>query len=331
VTFAVLAAVCVIAAITAAVVAVLGAQDDREQAERAVRKSRPAALRVLSGGQPFVAFRVLNRDDSANYTRFAVASLTDEGPGRALPAGPSCVRLTFRAGAGVCLGQPGPTTFPVIALDGALKETRRLALAGIPSRSRISPDGRYAGITAFITGHSYAQPGQFSTAATIVDLRTGKVAGDLERDFKVTVDGKVMSARDRNFWGVTFAADNDTFYATAATGGKTWLIRGSVAKRTAHAIHSNAECPSLSPDGKRIAFKKAVGGPGVWRFTVLDLASGRETRLSEKRSIDDQLEWLDDDHLLYALADTSYVVAADGSGTPDVFMHSADSPAVVRP
>ena len=64
---------------------------------------------------------------------------------------------------------------------------------------------------------------------------------------------------------------------------------------------------------------------------MLDLASGRETPLAEPRSIDDQLEWLDDAHVLYGVDNTTFVLPADGSGTPAVFLANADSPAVVRP
>jgi hypothetical protein len=208
----------------------------------------------------------------------------------------------------------------------------RYTIAGVPSRTRISPDGRFAGVTAFLTGHSYAQPGQFSTAATIIDLRAGKVVGDLEKDFKVFDDGKLIGARDRNYWGLTFADDGDTFYATVATGmTNTWLIKGSIKAKRAETIHANVECPSLSPDGTRIGYKKAVGhDPTVWRFTVLDLETGRETPTAETRPIDDQVEWLDDQHLLYRDGETTWVVNADGSGEPRLWMKASDSPAIVR-
>jgi hypothetical protein len=63
---------------------------------------------------------------------------------------------------------------------------------------------------------------------------------------------------------------------------------------------------------------------------VLDLASGRETPLAETRSVDDQVEWLDDGRILYGLQGDIWVVPADGSGTPQVYLADALSPAVVR-
>jgi sucrose-6-phosphate hydrolase SacC (GH32 family) len=194
----------------------------------------------------------------------------------------------------------------------------------------VSPNGRWGGVTAFLVGHAYAAPGQFSTAATIIDLRTGKVVGDLEKNFRVYRDGKLVTARDRNYWGLTFAADGDTFYATLAAHGQTWLIKGSIRARTAHTIHANVECPSLSPDGTRIGYKKAVShDPTVWRFTVLDLATGHETPLSETRSVDDQLAWLDNSHLIYGDKTREWVVDADGSGRPQPWLAAADSATVV--
>ncbi len=45
-----------------------------------------------------------------------------------------------------------------------------------------------------------------------------------------------------------------------------------------------------------------VDGRVFWQLQVLDLAGGKEAQLSEKRSIDDQLEWLDDGNVLYSVA-----------------------------
>jgi len=258
----------------------------------------------------------------------SIAAVHDGVAGPAVLAGPTCARVAFGAGEGLCLDSLG-TSMSVNVLDRRLNVVHQIQLAGVPSRARISPDGRWGGVTSFVVGHAYAAPGTFSTATTIIDMRTGKAVADLEKDFTVTNGGKVADERNRNFWGLTFAADGDTFYATLASGAKTWLIKGSISKRRAQTIHENVECPSLSPDGTRIGYKKAIShNPTKWRFTVLDLATGKETPLSETRSVDDQLAWLDDGHLLYSDGDRTWVVSADGSGRPRVWMPGTDSPTV---
>ena len=91
--------------------------------------------------------------------------------------------------------------------------------------SRAAPasrtDGSLVATTAFVTGHSYATVG-FSTE-TVIRTADGESLGNLE-DFALIVDGAPLAAVDRNFWGVTFV-DDETFYATAASGG-TDLARG---------------------------------------------------------------------------------------------------------
>lgn len=59
--------------------------------------------------------------------------------------------------------------------------------------------------------------------------------------------------------------------------------------------------------------------------------------LAETRSVDDQVQWLDDSTLLYALSrDDAEVtsdiwqIPADGTGRPAILVPQAASPAVVR-
>ena len=85
--------------------------------------------------------------------------------------------------------------------------------------------------------------------------------------------------------------------------------------------------------GTRLAFKKRGDGDCVsprWRFPTLDLATVAETPLAETRSIDDQIEWLDDERVLYGDGKDLWVMPADGSGQPRRFMSAAVSPVVVR-
>jgi Tol biopolymer transport system component len=192
----------------------------------------------------------------------------------------------------------------------------------------VSPDGRYGAVTFFVVGHSYATPGSFSTQTTIIDLASKKKIVNIER-FRVTKDGKEFDSPDFNFWGVTFAKNSDRFYATLSSRGKTYLVVASVRDRTARVLREGVECPSLSPDGTRIAFKKRIGDGARWRLYVLDLATLQDHPLAETRSVDDQAEWLDDGHVLYGLDEAVWLVRADGTGLPRRLLMSADSPAVV--
>jgi hypothetical protein len=252
--------------------------------------------------------------------------------GRASATPLNCDRVYFAAGRGICVarGSGFAAGYQAMVFGSDLRVRHKVAVNGVPSRARVSPDGRYGMVTMFVTGHSYATSGAFSTETTLIDLQRGERIAQLE-EFTVSHGEKQVTAVDRNFWGVTFARDSDRFYATLATGGKTYLIEGSVSERTAHVIHENVECPSLSPDGTRIAYKRRGGSnKRPWRLTVLDLATMRETPLAELRSIDDQAEWLDDGTVLYGIDGEVWKVPADGGGRPSRFLARAESPAVVR-
>ena len=57
---------------------------------------------------------------------------------------------------------------------------------------------------------------------------------------------------------------------------------------------------------------------------------------AESRYVDDQVEWLDNDHVLYAIqrpssaASDVWVAPTDGSGPSRLFLSEASSPIVVR-
>lgn len=227
------------------------------------------------------------------------------------------------------------TTYEADSFGGDFGLRRSFQLPGAPSRTRVSPNGNFAVSTVFVTGDSY-NSGGFSTRTTVYDLGAGKVAGDLE-DFAVEKDGQPFKKTDFNFWGVTFAADSDRFFATVASSGVPYLIEGSVAQQRARVIKEIAECPSVSPDGTRVAFKFRMieGGRFRWSLHVYDLASKRETIVNEPRTVDDQVEWLDNSALLYALPRAGgesdvWVAPADGTGKPQLLISNASSPCVIR-
>ncbi|WP_250002932.1 hypothetical protein [Actinoplanes sp. M2I2] len=325
------------------VVAGLGAGGFVWNERQGQARTRAAAPVVAQGGdltslraRPHLVFRSTALGDG--YGKVAVVPLSaPDGPRTFTPA--SCERVHATAGDAVCLfaDRGLVTTYHSRLLDSSWRPARELPLTGLPSRARLSRDGSLVATTTFVHGDSYADPGQFSTR-TVVTRTDGDVVGDLEK-FQLVVDGKVVKAADRNLWGVTFA-DDDKFYATAASGGRTWLVEGSLRRRTVSALHADVECPSLSPDGTRIAYKKHGDlAPGRWRLAVHDLRTGEETLLAETRSVDDQAEWLDDTTVLYGLPRTAgngaatsdvWRVPADGGGRPEVLVPDAWSPAVVR-
>ncbi|GGU95798.1 PD40 domain-containing protein [Kitasatospora aureofaciens] len=256
---------------------------------------------------------------------------------RTAASAPTCLRFHAAAGTGICLQavyglvQDG---YRAVVLDAALHEVRHYDLAGIPTRARVSPSGHLVAWTVFLSGDSYAG-GSFSTRTSVLDTRTWTLQENLEDD-AVTLDGAPYRSPDVNVWGVTFA-DDERFYATVATGGRTYLAAGDVTRRTLTTVHGNVECPSLSPDGTRIAYKKRVPGlpdDAPWRLYVLDLRTMAESATAEQRDVDDQALWLDGRTLAYALPGDDgtdvWSVPADGSGAPALLVHAALAPAVVR-
>ena len=321
-----LAGICV-AALVASVAFVVRGERSEESIAAPVPSMGSGAVRPLAADGTMV-FRNLDRKQPSLYGFTASAPLRD--PAARVTAGLPCSRVYFAGGRGLCLEPAGALVKQrVTIVDRRFRPLGGVTLQGVPSRARVSPDGRYGSVTFFVYGHSYATPGNFSTQTTIIDLVKRKKLADIER-FHVTKDGRTFDSPDFNFWGVTFAPNSDRFYATLATRGKTYLVEGSVSGRTARVLRDGVECPSVSPDGKHIAFKKRVGEAGHWRLHVLDVATLRDHPLAETRSVDDQAEWLDDEQVLYGVDDAIWVVRADGSGAPRRLLESADSPAVVR-
>jgi hypothetical protein len=337
VAFAVIASLCVGLACLYAVYAVR-----RESAETTPSGIRvvasPAQRDAIPGGD-----RVLFRNTALGqgYGKVVVARVGDESGAR-FPTELVCDRVDFAGGTGACLEADRGvfTSYRVLIFDEHFNVRHRVGLGGIPSRTRVAPNGRLAAVTVFVSGHSYSA-GSFSTLTTLIDTATGAVIADLEQ-FVVTRNNTPFKAADFNFWGVTFAADSNTFYATLGTGREQLLIRGDAATRTAVVLRAGVECPAMSPDGTRLAFKRrgTEGGVFGWRLATLDLQTLTDRLVpGELRSIDDQVEWLDASHLLYGVSDeesglggTSVWKVDVDNGTPAaVWLRGAYSPSVSKP
>jgi hypothetical protein len=248
----------------------------------------------------------------------------------------ACARVHAAGGKAVCLrpDDTSPGTFALDVLGSDLTVERTLPLNGVPTRARISADGRVAAWTVFVSGDSYTSSG-FSTRSGILDLATGVLSTSLE-DFRVADGGsRRPPPRDANFWGVSFADDDNTFYATMSTGEHFYLVQGDFATETLRILADGVECPSLSPDGTRLVYKHRLPDR-TWRLEVYDLETGRRTRLTETANVDDQGSWLDNRTLAYSKVDPGtgkvgvWTVPADGAGTPAELAADAESPSAPR-
>jgi hypothetical protein len=277
--------------------------------------------------------RLLFRSTAAGSSgRVATVSRADAGGVRTVGS-LACNRVYAAAGRGICLRPDGPlATYQLAVLDDHLRVTDTYPLVGVPNRARVSPNGHVLAWTVFVTGDSY-NGGRFSTRVGMLNVATGETVDTLET-YAVTVDGRPYRSVDLNFWGVTFADDRH-FYATMSTAGHRYLVAGDITTQTVRTIADNVECPSLSPDHTRIAFKEAVGGNPArgWRLTVLDLATLRRSHLAETRSVDDQAAWYDNDTVMYGIrrdrSSDVWSVPADGTGTPRMLIPDAESPAAL--
>jgi len=321
------------AAIMLASCVLIGMHQSDARVPQAAPASRAEDLAAMAA-RPHVLFR--DTTSGANFGRLTMTSL-DSPNGERRWAGVTCQRLSFAGGRGLCLHlQRGVfNSYTALLLDQDLKAGASIKLEGLPSRTRASADGRVGAVTVFVVGDSYAAA--FSTRTTLIDLASGDQIGELE-EFSTWRDGARFRAVDFNFWGVTFARDGNLFYAALRTRGLTFLVRGDLALRKLTVVRENVECPALSPDNRLLAYKKRVGpSPDSWRLHVLDLQTNVERMVAaETRYIDDQVEWLDDRHLLYAVPRRTttisdvWMAAIDGAEPARIFLPQAESPIVVR-
>lgn len=283
--------------------------------------------------------RIVFRDTEPGDDFGRVASVALGAPaGERTSTRLSCERVYATRATLSCMSKTGidPVGYRETLYEPDGTETHYWPLPGVPSRTRLSADSTLAAWTAFVAGESYANV-KFSTQTEIAEVH-GTDYGPLST-FTFLVDAKPYAALDLNFWGVTFASDDNRFYATAASAGHTWLVRGNLRGRSLVAVRDGVECPSLSPDGTRVAYKKNLGTLDAprWTLAVADLATETEKQLPLTGDVDDQAEWLDGSTLLFGRPSTGaqgdsdiYAVPADGSAPETLLIRHASSPAVVR-
>jgi len=324
----------VVAAVALASAAVLFAAVAQRVAARSPGATpHPPAVPAIAAS-PHLLFRHTGLD--ASYSAMSLAPL--ERPSARVATSLECDRVSFGDGRGICLQSDRGvfTTYRAVIFDRNFAKIGTLKLEGSPSRTRVSPDGRVGAVTVFLAGHGYNATG-FSTRTSLIDMSTGEELGDLEQ-FTAWRDGARYTARDINLWGVTFGQNSNVFFATLGSQNKNYLVRGDLGLRKLTFVHNDVECPSLSPDEKSIVFKRRMAPrPGAWRLYLLDVKSMTDRPLdAESRYVDDQVEWLDNDHVLYAIqrpssaASDVWVAPTDGGGPSRLFLSEASSPIVVR-
>ncbi len=249
--------------------------------------------------------------------------------------GLACTRLDLNDFGGICLANDGGLGGSArgFILDAALEPQKSFGL-NRPSRAAVSPDGSVVVWTGFTLGHSYLAEGEFATITQLISVERS-LGANLESDF-ATFDGELRNENpDRNYWGVTFV-DNDHFYATMGSEGTTSIVEGRISNSRIDVRFENASCPEISPDGSTIVAKEQRGDQ--FRLIAIDVATGDRRDLGETMMVDDQVEFLDGDTILYAKVNEAEGTAAQPvfdiwaldlapGSTPRLVVPFADSPA----
>lgn len=246
-----------------------------------------------------------------------------------------CSRLDLNEAVGICLSATAGLggSGRGLLLDPGLNPSLRFAV-NLPSRAAVSPDGSVVAWTGFSLGHSYLAPGEFATTTQLISVDRS-IGANLEQVFSMYRGDDLLTDVDMNYWGVTFV-DSDHFYATLGTGDGVSIIEGRVSNSRLDVVFENATCPEVSPDGKTIVAKEPRGD--FMQLIAIDVETGDRRELGESRSVEDQVEWADDDTILYALPNLDegtdpqpvfdvWALDVAAGSSPRMIIPFADSPA----
>lgn len=281
---------------------------------------------------------VINRVPGPDYGRLAIR----HADGTRTLLDRTCLRVHISADHGVCISQNEGIvpTFTTTFFEAVNPEVEIKSYpSALPSRARISPEGTLSAVTAFVTGSSYADiGGEATTIVTIDEIDSSRLLRGIT-GFEIDSDESRFDNLNPQYWGITFVDENE-FYITGYFGEQPEVMHGWVDMLTMEPTGLIGSCPSLSPDGRTLVYKE-LQDDGSFQLVAVDLETDESWALGETRSVDDQVEWLDDDTILYALHpdgredlvqpefDIWMVDIAPGS-EPEIFLPNADSPAVAR-
>lgn len=282
---------------------------------------------------------VVNRVPGDDYGRLAIRH--EDGTRTLLDR--SCLRVHLAADRGLCLSQQDTVvpSYQATFFEASNPEIEVKSYpSGLPSRTRISPDGSFSAVTTFVSGTSYADvgSGETTTLVTIDDI-DGPLRIRGAHQLAIDSNNDRYAIFDAQYWGMTFV-DEDEFYITGFYGDAPEIMRGRLSDMTAEPTGWVGSCPSVSPDGQTVVYKE-IRDTGGFDLIAVDVATNERWTLGESRSVDDQVEWLDNDTILYALHpeggetplqpefDIWMLDIAEGS-EPVLFLPNADSPAVAR-
>lgn len=318
-----------------------GAADEPDRGSEPVAEQDRAADQIEPG-----SVMAINRVPGDDYGRVVV--LRADGTRELLER--RCERLHVAAGVGICVSQQESFGFPTFtsrfldATDTGLQEVRSYP-SPQPSRARVSPAGTLVSTTAFVSGSSYADVGSDAETLAVVDEVESSINLRGLVEFEIVSPDEKYEGVVGQYWGVSFV-DEDNFWVTGFFGDGPEVFEGSMSRGVLTPSGLIGSCPSVSPDGSTLVYKQARADDEGFDLVAVDLASGDSWQLGETRSVDDQVEWLDDDTILYALhADLSeegdasvaqpqfdiWLLDVAPGSEPTLFLPAADSPAAIRP
>ena len=297
-----------------------------------VRADGRQSSRLHPAPVPFLIFRTLAPPEIHGH----VAILPLAAPNASQQVSSlECVRLHYAGGRGVCLVQElygTVTRHAAYIFDRHLRRGPRIALPGVPTRVRVAPDGRRAAVTTYAEEET-PEGERLAIDSIVVDLASGRVIADLRR-FAIE-DGQHLPLQGPiDVGSVTFERDGDRFFAALMTPAERYVASGTISGRRMTAVRAGLVSEALAPDGRRLVVKK-LGARGFWQLAVLDLETGTERDLAQgARSVDDQVEWLDEQHVLYHDVDQGHTslwaLPIDGVTGPRLLVVDAYSGSVQR-